>query len=202
MDSGGPVLREALQTEARRSDYLLAMKRGVIPWDETELCLKLLWQRSSNLPAPFATTYETLEQGGFDTPYAMAEAMAPGVERYCLNVRLDIKPDRLDDFKAAIAQNEAGTRLEPKNIKYSWGESATDANSFHFQEQFCGEPGFNAHASSSHFATWEKFAATQPFAQEPKVEFWNATTNLAHEAPPCVVAAAVLATLDFVELGL
>lgn len=192
-------------TSEARAEYILQLKRSAVPWDETELCLALLWQRcakSPGLSAAFSAAYETLVKGGYDDTFKFAEDIALGVERYCLNVRLDIKEDRLEDFKKAIAINEAGTRKEYKNIRYSFGESTTDKNSFHFQEQFCGQAGFNLHAASAHFAVWESFVQTDPFTAPPKVEFWKATTNLAHEEPPCVVAAAVLACLDFVEDGI
>lgn len=194
------VLRQKLRSDKARSDYILSLKRGGIDdWLEVQLCLALVWQRRR--PEAFMETYETLISGGYSTSYDMAQDMAKGLERFCLNVRLDVKPERLEEFLKTIKINEAGTRTEPKNIRYSWGHSTTEPTSFHFQEQFCGQSGFDQHASSPHFSTWEAFAQTEPFTKPPQVEFWIADTNLAHEEPPCVVAAAVLATLDFVPSG-
>lgn len=97
-------------------------------------------------------------------------------KRFCLNVNVFVKPERREDFLKAIAINSAGTLSnEPLNISYIWGESTTEKNTFHFQEQFKGEEGFIAHTNSPHFAIWKEFADAEdsPFWKPPVVFFFE-----------------------------
>lgn len=97
-------------------------------------------------------------------------------KRFCLNVNVFVKPERREAFLKAIAINSAGTLSnEPLNISYLWGESTTEKNTFHFQEQFKGEEGFIAHTNSPHFATWKEFADAEdsPFWKPPVVFFFE-----------------------------
>ena len=97
-------------------------------------------------------------------------------KRFCLNVNVFVKPERREDFLKAIAVNSAGTLSnEPLNISYIWGESTTEKNTFHFQEQFRGEEGFIAHTNSPHFAVWKEFADAEdsPFWKPPVVVFFE-----------------------------
>jgi quinol monooxygenase YgiN len=49
-------------------------------------------------------------------------------------VNVFVKPERREEFLKVIAGNAAGTRSnEPLNLSYTWGESTTEKNTFHFQ---------------------------------------------------------------------
>ena len=101
---------------------------------------------------------------------------APTMKKFCLNVNLYVKPERREEFLKTIAINAAGTLSnEPLNISYTWGESTTEKNTFHFQEQFKGEEGFQAHTNSPHFAIWKEFADAEdsPFWKPPVVFFFE-----------------------------
>lgn len=98
------------------------------------------------------------------------------VKKFCVNVNLYVKPERREEFLKVIAINSAGTLAnEPLNISYTWGESTTEKNTFHFQEQFKGEEGFLAHTNMPHFATWKVFADAEdsPFWKPPVVFFFE-----------------------------
>ena len=100
------------------------------------------------------------------------------VKKYCLNVNLYIKPERREDFIKTIRINTAGTRTnEPLNCMYLWGESTTEKNTFHFQEQFYGKEGFLAHENAPHFAVWKQFADAKgddsPFSKPPVIHFFE-----------------------------
>ncbi len=93
---------------------------------------------------------------------------------FCVTVNLYPKAEVREEFLQVIANNKQGTdETEPLALQYTFGESAT--NTFHFHEQYCGEQdgkeGFDAHASSPHFADWETFVGTDPFAKPPEVYF-------------------------------
>jgi quinol monooxygenase YgiN len=64
---------------------------------------------------------------------------------------------------------------EPLAISYVWGESTTEKNTFHFQEQFKGKAGFDAHTLSPHFLVWSKFADAEdsPFWKPPTAIFFE-----------------------------
>eukprot|EP00466_Bigelowiella_natans_P016345 jgi/Bigna1/146517/aug1.116_g21225 len=59
--------------------------------------------------------------------------------------------------------------LEPLAIEYTWGESQTEANTFHFQEKYKGKAGFEAHQQAPHFKRWEEFVQSDPFTKAPEV---------------------------------
>lgn len=106
--------------------------------------------------------------------FGAVEAESP--KRYCLNVNLYIKPEKREEFIAVIKQNQAGTLAnEPLAKLYTWGESTTSPNTFHFQEQYTNITGFEAHTKSKHFSIWEQFASTldSPFSRPPEIFFFE-----------------------------
>jgi quinol monooxygenase YgiN len=95
---------------------------------------------------------------------------------FCVTVNLYPKADVREEFLKVIANNKRGTdETEPLALQYTFGESTAEPNTFHFHEQYSGsedgKEGFDAHASSPHFADWESFVDTEPFAQSPEVYF-------------------------------
>mmetsp|Transcript_17498 Transcript_17498/g.35933 ORF Transcript_17498/g.35933 Transcript_17498/m.35933 type:complete len:270 (-) Transcript_17498:150-959(-) len=95
---------------------------------------------------------------------------------FCVSVNLYPKPEVRDSFLEVIKNNKIGTdNTEPLALQYTFGESTTEPNVFHFHEQYCGgengKEGFDAHAASPHFADWESFVETDPFAKAPEVFF-------------------------------
>lgn len=109
-----------------------------------------------------------------------AERRAPGEGnaeckgRYCLNVRMGIKPERRDEFLSCIANNQRGTlESEPLALEYVFGEDENVPNVFHFHEQYVDRKGFDAHTKTKHFAAWEAFVETDPFSQLPEVSFFQ-----------------------------
>jgi quinol monooxygenase YgiN len=98
--------------------------------------------------------------------------MAAPEKIFCVNVNLYVKPERREEFLKIIRNNQAGTiGTEPKARFYYWGESTSTKNLFHFQEQYVGRDGFEAHQKTAHFSAWEKFASdpNSPFSKPPEV---------------------------------
>lgn len=108
---------------------------------------------------------------------APADALLPPEEKgpkFCLNVKLCIKPERRDEFLECIRDNQAGTLgTEPLALEYVFGEDADEPNTWHFYEKYVGRAGFEAHQATPHFAAWEAFAATGPFTSPPVVKFYQ-----------------------------
>lgn len=95
---------------------------------------------------------------------------------FCVTVNLYPKSDVREEFLKVIANNKKGTdETEPLALQYTFGESTAETNTFHFHEQYDGKEdgkeGFDAHASSPHFADWESFVGTDPFVKAPEVYF-------------------------------
>ena len=94
--------------------------------------------------------------------------------KFCLNVKLCIKPERRVEFIECIQNNQKGTlQTEPLAIEYVWGEDTSEPHTFHFFEKYEGRQGFEAHQSTPHFAAWEEFASTEPFTSPPVVQFYE-----------------------------
>ena len=95
-------------------------------------------------------------------------------EAYCLNVKLCIDPDKREEFLSVIENNAKGSNtLEPSCLQYIWGEDESIKNTFHFHEQYIGEQGFLEHKAAPHFDKWEQFVTSNPFTEEPVVNFFR-----------------------------
>ena len=105
----------------------------------------------------------------------LANAVSRGmITKYCLNVKLCIKPERRSEFIQCIRANQQGTlSTEPLALEYVWGEDTSEPNTFHFYEKYEGRGGFEAHTQTPHFEAWEAFAATAPFTEPPVVSFYE-----------------------------
>lgn len=93
---------------------------------------------------------------------------------YCLNVHLNIKPDRRDDFLSAIKDDQKGTvRNERLAMNFLIGQDTSDENQFHLFERYVGKVGFEAHCASEHFAEWKKAVDSGIAVSDPVVCFYN-----------------------------
>ena len=133
----------------------------------------------TGLPAwhPLATQPIAQHRQHDRAPHALmlANAVSRGmISKYCLNVKLSVKPERRGEFIDCIRANQEGTlRREPLALEYVWGEDTEQPNTFHFYEKYEGRGGFEAHTQTEHFADWEVFAATDPFTEPPVVSFYE-----------------------------
>ena len=118
-------------------------------------------QSPRGLVATTVAALSVFALGRFSAPAATSSDVSG---RLYLQVSFDVKPERREDFLSAIRANEAATNKEPLNRAYLWGEDTTTPNRFHFHEEYHGSAGFEAHKTSAHFADWEVFVSTDPFA--------------------------------------
>lgn len=93
-------------------------------------------------------------------------------KKYCLNVTIYVKPDKRDEFIQVMSQNAAGTRTEPLNIQFTWGESQSTPNVFHIQEQFVSKEAVDAHVKTEHFLKWAAFASDSDSPFEKPYEIY------------------------------
>ena len=100
--------------------------------------------------------------------------LAAGKGRYCLNVTLYPNPARREEFVDCIRNNQNNSVQEPKCVQYTWGESTTESNVFHFHEEYEDKDGFEFHTKTPHFALWDKFASSDnAFTKPPEVLFFE-----------------------------
>ena len=67
----------------------------------------------------------------------------PETPLFCLNVCLQVKPERREEFLACIRANQKGTlATEPLAVTYAYGEDETTPDTWRFFEQYVGKAGF------------------------------------------------------------
>eukprot|EP00607_Mallomonas_marina_P008391 CAMPEP_0182423642 /NCGR_PEP_ID=MMETSP1167-20130531/9717_1 /TAXON_ID=2988 /ORGANISM="Mallomonas Sp, Strain CCMP3275" /LENGTH=99 /DNA_ID=CAMNT_0024602817 /DNA_START=33 /DNA_END=332 /DNA_ORIENTATION=- len=91
---------------------------------------------------------------------------------YCVCANFYVKPDRREDFIAALRVDAEGTRKDEQgNILFTWGESTTEPNTFHVQEQYENEEAFKAHLEAPHCKAFLAIMEIDPFTKP--LEFWS-----------------------------
>ena len=76
-----------------------------------------------------------------------------------LIVSLDVIPERLDDFTAAITANAERTFAdEPGCLHFDVTQDLTDPHHFVFYELYTDEEAVAAHRAAPHFAQWRAAA--------------------------------------------
>jgi len=104
---------------------------------------------------------------------------------YCLNVLLNIKPDRVEEFLKGIADDQKGTLTTEKlGMNFLIGKDTTEANRFHLFERYVGKAGFEAHVASPHFAEWKALVDSGLCTSEPVAKFYNEATPAAQLRKP------------------
>lgn len=77
-----------------------------------------------------------------------------------LIVRLDVVPERREEFLAAITSNAASTfGDEPGCIRFDVCQSQSDPHHFVFYEIYRDEAALEAHRAAPHFAQWREAVA-------------------------------------------
>ena len=89
------------------------------------LSLAALSLSAAGFFASSATLSRTADAGRAGTPISLANAVTNGMlpgSKFCLNVKLCVRPERRDEFIACIRDNQKGTlSTEPLAVEYVWG---------------------------------------------------------------------------------
>ena len=83
---------------------------------------------------------------------------------YVVVVNVHVKPEAVDAFIAATADNHLHTRKEPENLRFDVLRRNDDPNRFVLYEAYLSEGGFTAHQLTAHYARWKE-AVTQMMAE-------------------------------------
>lgn len=96
---------------------------------------------------------------------------------YCLNVRVDVKPDQRQAFLDAITNDgKQAIATEPNALQYVIGEDTETPNRFYLHEQYKTKADFEFHQTTEHYKQWKEFGATNdPWAEgtTPIVQFYQ-----------------------------
>lgn len=77
-----------------------------------------------------------------------------------LLVSVTVRPDKREQFLAAIAENaRASVRDEPGCYQFDVFEDAGNTGHFFYYERYTDRAAFDAHKASPHFAAWRDIAA-------------------------------------------
>jgi len=86
---------------------------------------------------------------------------------YVVIVRIQVKPEHLDAFIAASADNHRNTRHEAGNLRFDVLRQADDPARFMLYEVYHRPEDFLAHQQTAHYARWRD--AVAPMMAVPRV---------------------------------
>jgi autoinducer 2-degrading protein len=69
-------------------------------------------------------------------------------------VRLEVKPDRVDDFLKLVSFNASESRKEPGNLRFDVVRSIDNPTLVRLYEVYRDEAAVAAHQATSHYAKW------------------------------------------------
>ena len=81
-------------------------------------------------------------------------------------VEVQVKPEHVERFIAATAENHKGSILEPGNMRFDVLQSPQDPSRFLLYEAYDSEASAAAHKSTPHYAGWK--AAVAPWMAVPR----------------------------------
>jgi len=69
-------------------------------------------------------------------------------------VRLEVKPERLNEFLQLASFNAAESRKEPGNVRFDLVRSNVTPNLFALYEVYLDDAAVRAHTETTHYARW------------------------------------------------
>jgi (4S)-4-hydroxy-5-phosphonooxypentane-2,3-dione isomerase len=69
-------------------------------------------------------------------------------------VRLDVKPDRVNDFLKLVTFNATESRKEPGNLRFDVVRSVDSPTLFRLYEVYRDDAAVAAHQATAHYAKW------------------------------------------------
>jgi autoinducer 2-degrading protein len=99
--------------------------------------------------------------------------------RYCLNVALTLKPERVDEFLKIMQNSQLATlTTEPAARQFVVGRSQTNPNEFFLHEEYDDLAAFQAHTRTPHYQAWSQFVETNPFSADIRADFYETVPPL------------------------
>jgi len=69
-------------------------------------------------------------------------------------VRLEVKPDRVDDFLKLVSFNASESRKGPGNLRFDVVRSVDSPTLFRLYEVYRDDDAVRAHQATAHYAKW------------------------------------------------
>jgi (4S)-4-hydroxy-5-phosphonooxypentane-2,3-dione isomerase len=86
---------------------------------------------------------------------------------YVVSVEIHVKPEDVEAFVDATADNHLNTRKEPGNLRFDVSRRLDDPNRFFLYEVYRDEAAFKAHQQTAHYFRWREAVADS--MAEPRV---------------------------------
>jgi autoinducer 2-degrading protein len=94
--------------------------------------------------------------------------------RYCLNVRLCLKSERVEEFLRLMRHDQRETLTkEPGCRQFELGRSVSDPCQFFLHEEYDDIAAFQAHTQTPHYAEWQQFVQSDPFTSDIVADFYE-----------------------------
>jgi (4S)-4-hydroxy-5-phosphonooxypentane-2,3-dione isomerase len=85
---------------------------------------------------------------------------------FVLFVKIQVAPERRQEFIEATQANHLGTRQEPGNLRFDVIQHNGDPNQFALYEVYHAESDFQAHQKTAHYAKWKE--TVEPMMVTPR----------------------------------
>ena len=82
-------------------------------------------------------------------------------------VRLEVKPERVDDFLRLVSFNSSESRKEPGNLRFDVVRSVDNPTLFRLYEVYIDDAAVRAHQATPHYAKWR--AEIEAFLVTPRL---------------------------------
>ena len=73
---------------------------------------------------------------------------------HMIMVRLEVRPERIDDFLRLVSFNATESRKEPGNLRFDVVRSVDNPTLFRLYEVYHDEAAVRAHQATAHYAKW------------------------------------------------
>jgi autoinducer 2-degrading protein len=73
---------------------------------------------------------------------------------YVVIVTLNVKPDRVDEFRRITLDNATNSRKEPGNLRFDVVQGEDDPTRFHFYEVYKAKEDFAYHQQQPYYFKW------------------------------------------------
>jgi autoinducer 2-degrading protein len=75
---------------------------------------------------------------------------------YHVVVRIDVKPEKVQDFIELATFNSRNSRQEPGNLRFDVIQQVDNPLRFALYEVYKDEAGFKSHQATEHYARWRR----------------------------------------------
>lgn len=120
-------------------------------------CALLLLAAPANAFMATASTILPVHIRGGATNQRQSTMLAGDSPPFAILVEVEIKPDRMDDFLAAMSVDVAGSRQEDGCLRFDLLRDKSNPYKFFFYEVYVDTAAVDVHKATPHFKAWADF---------------------------------------------